>query len=259
MNEELLAVILTAVVSVVTTLVASLYGPAWKDRLDARRTARQRSDQVISQYSEPLARAAYDLQSRIYNISQQGLMRAASIPADYRRLSTLWILGQFLAWIEIVRREVQVIDFGDVHRTSRLQHHLFAVVAVLASDATPADDFRVFRADQRAIGELMVVERTIGGQQRSDSLGYGDFVRRMESDPAFARWFADLDASVGRLVRGGPLGTRLVRIQRELIDLLDFIDPDAIRFPDRSTRTKLPLPARVPPPSRRHDASDRLA
>jgi hypothetical protein len=244
-NAQLLTVLVTAVVSVATTLLAVFYGPAWKDRVDARRASRQRSEHLLARYSEPLARAAFDLQSRLYNIHRLGFLTASNIPEPYRRLSTLWFYGQFLAWVEIIRREVQVIDFGDVQRTAQLQRQLFDVVDIVASDSIPDAQFRVFRANQRAIGESMVTERTTGEHLRSDSLGYAEFVQRMEADPAFARWFDGLDRNITALVNGGSPGVRLVLTQRALIDLINFIDPNWIRFPDPNERGKLSPPSDV--------------
>jgi hypothetical protein len=168
-DVQLLTVAVTAAVSVATTLVAVLSGPAWKDRVDTRRVSRQRSEHLLARYFEPLAWAAFDLQSRLYNIYRQQLMTASRISEPYRRFSTLWFYGQFLAWIEIVRREVQVIDVGDVRRTARLQRHLFDVLDIMATDGIADASFRVFRADQRAIGEAVVTERSTGEHRRSDS------------------------------------------------------------------------------------------
>jgi hypothetical protein len=85
-------------VSVATTLVAVFFGPAWKDRVDTRRASRQRSEQLLAQYSEPLARAAFDLQSRLYNICRQQLMTASNVPEDYRRFSTLGAVALSRRW-----------------------------------------------------------------------------------------------------------------------------------------------------------------
>ncbi|RZI53791.1 MAG: hypothetical protein EOP16_00845 [Pseudonocardia sp.] len=150
---QLVTVIITAVVSIVSTLAAVFFGPAWKDRLDVRSATRQRSDHLIAQYSEPLARAAFELQSRLYNIYRQDFMHASRIPGQYRGCSTLWLFGQLLAWIEIVRREIQIIDFGDIQKTTELQRHLFDVADILASDRLDDPVFRMFRADQRATGD----------------------------------------------------------------------------------------------------------
>jgi hypothetical protein len=92
--------------------------PVWKDRVDARRSSQQRSNELLMRYSEPLARAAFDLQSRLYNICRKWFMTGSGTPEEHRRFSTLWLFGQFLGWVEIVRREVQVINYGDIRRTA---------------------------------------------------------------------------------------------------------------------------------------------
>jgi hypothetical protein len=140
---------------------------------------------------------------------------------------------------------VQVIDVGDVRRTAQLQRHLFDVVDIMATDSIADASFRVFRADQRAVGEAMVIERSTGERRRSDSMGYADFVQRFEAEPTFARWFSGLDNDIHALMDGAPPGTRLVLTQRPLIDLIDFVDPDWIRFPDANERGKLPTPAGI--------------
>jgi hypothetical protein len=160
-------------------------------------------------------------------------------------MSTLWLFGQFLAWVEIMRREIQVIDYGDVRRTAELQRHLFDVIDILSSNTIADKTFRIFRAEQRAIGELMVIERTNGGLLRSDSMGYAEFVHRMEEDKDFARWFAPLCSGMEQLGQGGGVGHRAVLIQRALIDLIDFFDPMQIRFPDLNERGKVPMPPGV--------------
>lgn len=249
MDGQIVGVAVTAFVSVVTTVVTLLYGPAWKDRIDRRRAREQRSEQLLAKYSEPLARAAFDLQSRLYNSHSVAFRSAPEISESYRRLSTLWLLGQYLAWVEIVRREVQVIDYGDVGRTSSFQRHLFDVADILASSASVKDRiYRVFRADQRAIGELMVVERGVDGTGGADCMGYAEFCRRMDDDHVFARWFTSVvlpgdsidPASAG--LGESTDGHRGALLQRALIDLIDFFDPDQVRFPDRNERGKVPLP-----------------
>jgi hypothetical protein len=192
MDSQVQSVIITAVVSVGTTVVATLYGPAWKDRVDANRARQRRSQELIERYSEPLAGAAFELQSRLYNIYKKSFASSKAIPDQYRRLSTLWLFGQFLAWVEIVRRETQVIDHGDVRRTAELQRTLLDVSDILASNTIPDRKFRLFRAEQRALGELMIVERAVDGTIRNDSMGYAEFVRRMETDKLDAVWLAKL-------------------------------------------------------------------
>jgi hypothetical protein len=187
--DQLVPALIGASAGVVTTWVTVLYGPIWKLRLDRRRHTRDRSDLLIARYAEPLGSAAFDLQSRLYNILRREFLTAQFDKSDYAESSTLWLFGKYLAWAEILRREVQLVDFGDVQRTATFQLHLASVTSILASDMSIKDPvFNLFRTEQRAIGELMVVERTVAGQQRSDSIGYAAFKSRLQ-DQSFGSWF----------------------------------------------------------------------
>ena len=96
--------------------------------------------------------------------------------------------------------------------------------------------FRVFRAEQRAIGEIMIRSRQDGDM---DCIGYADFCSRIENDQSFSRWLDRLSKSVDELSRSENLvHPRLVALQHNLVDLINFLDRDSIRFPERH-RSKL--------------------
>ena len=67
-----------------------------------------------------------------------------------------------------------------------------------------------------------------------DCMGYAAFCSHLESDEEFARWFKVLRASIEDLAARDVARTdRLVTLQNELTDLIDFLDPEAVRFPSR--------------------------
>lgn len=262
-------IILTALGGIAT----GAFGDLVRRRLDKADRARK----LIAQYRDPLLQAAFELQSRLYNITRGGFLayaRPAEGPmAENNRLyaveSTLWQFAHYLGWVEILRREVQFLDLGRVSRNKELQLRLAAVAGTLASDrpelrtsaATPRDRqprkessraeprFVIYRADQRAIGEEMLVERTLpDGTKRTDCLGYGDFVARRrerlaeERNEPFDHWCTRFENDVTELATGAWISAhpRLVETQRRLVDLIDLLDPDQERFPDRNLRGKLP-------------------
>jgi hypothetical protein len=154
----------------------------------------------------PLLQAAYDLQSRLYNIVRQDFMRAyASAGGEqhaYAVRSTLWLLAQYLGWVEILRREGQFLDFGSRKKNRQLQGALSKITHELSTDKRGAK-CAVFRGEQRAIGELMT--RTVhdakeGEPRQKDCLGYAEFVRRLDEAPDdngsesadFLSWFSRL-------------------------------------------------------------------
>lgn len=64
---------------------------------------------MMSQVRDPLLWAAFDLQSRIFNIVDQFFLRAYFLHGSeeeraYAKRSTVFVFAQYLAWMEIVRR-----------------------------------------------------------------------------------------------------------------------------------------------------------
>ena len=255
------------VIGALVTALFAFYGTAWK----LRRESRLDTARALRLTRDPLLRAAFDLQSRCYNIVAQNLLtayleRGNRDERDYVVSSTLWILGQYLGWVEILRREVQYLDLGSGAVNRTLQLRLSNISDALASDAVEEEQpFMVFRADQRAIGEFMVTRREVAGDTtRPDCLGYSEFIERLQTaveesrrtqtgprQPIIVyaeRCAQDLENAAGDSARA----LRLVKVQRRLIDLIDILDSDRLRYPDMNLRGKLPLSGATeqPPPLR---------
>lgn len=257
----------TPVIAAVGTVLAALIG--WFAQAARHRSeASDKATQVLQAYRDPLLRAAFELQSRLYNIAARGYMQAylskrpgGEIPEA--TLSTLWLLGQYLGWSEILRREIQYLDLGSRSTNQTVQRRLNEISAALATDSAPfGADFIAFRSDQRAIGEFMVMERDAGANgKRLDCLGYSEFIETLSEigreDPTSGQsstqvkvgspvlgWVARFAADFERIAAQGEEGRpppRLVNMQRHLIDLVDLLDPERVRYPHLDFRGKLPL------------------
>jgi DNA-binding CsgD family transcriptional regulator len=219
------------------------------DRQNASRLRHEERQDLMSRVRDPLLWAAFDLQSRIFNIVDQFFLGAYLLHGSeeeraYAKSSTVFVFAQYLAWMEIVRRRVQFLELGNNKDNRELVNLFSKATGILSSDAFPNPSsnsfpdslFRIFRADQRAIGELMIHARP---DDELTSIGYAEFCLRLDSDATFERWFASLSASVENLATSGdPSHPRLVALQHNLVDLINLLDPEAYRFPDRH-RNKL--------------------
>ncbi|HAX74991.1 MAG TPA: hypothetical protein DCY88_03935 [Cyanobacteria bacterium UBA11372] len=69
-------------------------------------------------------------------------------------------------------------------------------------------------------------------------MGYATFVLK-QKDPDFSRWFEKLRQDI-EILANEPVNhsQRLIKLQHELVELIDFLDPDYIRFP-KKFRTKI--------------------
>jgi hypothetical protein len=208
------------------------------------RTMEQRS--LMDSYGASLAWAAFDLQARIFNIlfghtvdSGPGedvgyltsfLTRGGEQEAEYARRSTVFVLAEYLGWVEILRRDVQFLDLGSSVTNRSVMAQISNVGHSLSRIAPDSNELRLFRAEQRAVGELMV--HPDGEPRRRRCLGFAEFCARLDQDDAFRGWFQRLLDDVDALAAdtGRAVG-RLEDIQRQLVLLLDLLDPRKERFP----------------------------
>src|SRR5450755_2537022 len=207
-------------------------------RLEEQRRVRSKQEQAAelrARYRDPLLSAVFDLQSRLFNIVEKTfLVRYSRAPDDasrtYAVASTMYVLAEYLGWVEVIRREIQFLDFGDELANRRWVGALEQVRDILAKDdLDPA--LRVFRAEQRAIGELMdVVVPDPESARRHECLGYASFVTRL-GEPECSRWFEKLRADLELLAQEPESHLeRPVLLQNALVDVLDMLDTDCNRF-----------------------------
>lgn len=208
----------------------------------ARLDRQEASDDLVRRYREPLLLAANNLQARIYNIVENGFVARHMGSADmeerrYAHVSTLYRIGDYFGWIEILRRGLQFLDLGEQERTHELVERLDLVSHTFSNtEWFPASVFRLFRDEQRALGEVMLepIEEEL---RRYQCIGYARFAQLLEEGAAFARWFERLDAEIDLLIDPAPGRLdRLIQLQHALINVIDFLDPEGMRFPKAHMR-----------------------
>jgi len=228
------AVISAAFAARTQVRVARLNALLARDRAQEERKAD--SERIIARYREPLGHAAYDLQSRLFNILKKDLFERFVILGNDRTQSyilnnTVFLIAQYFAWTEIIRKEIQFIDLGENEQTRRLTRLRDTIYSLWQTDSL-CPLFRVFAGEQRAIGESMIVE----GPRGPECIGYSAFLNSSahHEDHLLIALRSDTLELSTLLPAARP---RLVKLQHALVDLLAFLDPDGIRFPlDRRTK-----------------------
>lgn len=219
-----------ALVASLSTAALSIYGQFRSNEIQARREAQA----TLHRYREPLVAAAYDLQSRLYNILQKRFLEKYYVSGndkqrDYAVKNTLYLVGQYFAWTEILRRRIQFLDFGQVAETREVAWLLEAIQELYASDSEQlGKPFMVWRGEQRAIGEQMIVE---GGDDLM-CMGYAAFVAQDER--TLWRWLEPLARDVETISR--VPNDRLRQLHHALIDLIERLDSGQVRFPKQIIR-----------------------
>ena len=221
--DTAVVVALVALVGTVANALVILFGQSRSSKREARREA----EAVLARYRDPLASAAYDLQSRIYNIFAQDFLKIYLTDGASRRDvaldSTLYVFGQYFAWTEILRQEVEFLNFPDDAETRKVSGTQDAIRGLFATDAPDLGGaFMVWRAEQRGIGECMIESE----REELRCLGFARFAESWAKD--LGRWFSPLKQDLDLLANGGS--ERLRQIQNELVDLVHLLDPDRVRF-----------------------------
>jgi hypothetical protein len=200
----------------------------------------------MSGYRDALLWAAFDLQSRIFNIlrgyevdrctDRKGFLQAFLVEgserqANYVKRSTAFLFAEYLGWVEIFRRDLQFLDLGDSGMNQQIMILLTKISGTLnAANTSDAECFRIFRADQRALGELMIEADSKPGERRCQ--GYAAFCSMLAAGGAFSEWVQELlDHVEAAAHEPDTARDRLTLLQHQLIDLIDLLDPRSQRFP----------------------------
>lgn len=187
-------------------------------------------EMIMKRYKGPLLHAVYDLQSRLYNVIVQGLIDAYYTHGnegekEYVVNNTVFVIAQYFAWTEIIRREIQFIDFRDSDNTKKISELRDNIYGLWQTDGF-SDPFRVWAGEQRAIGELMIEDVN----EHHTCIGYAAFLNKLKENNETL--FKKLQNDVVSLSNSGSQSfPRLREIQHALIDILDYLDPEYIRFP----------------------------
>lgn len=243
MATQLIVAVISAVVALIAAAI-TIWGQTRSTRLASQlrreeeaERHQQEAKRLISRYREPLVHAAFDLQSRIFNLLElQMIDKHHTNGSDRTRAyvvnNTSFLIAQYFGWSEIIRQEALFLDLGESGKTRRLNEIQDEIThAWLRADIGMG--LCIFKGNQRVIGEEMILK----GPEGLNCVTYGEFLSILSEEnnehllylkEDILALIADIDA----------VRSRLVILQNVLINLIDFLDPNYIRFP-KNRRTKL--------------------
>ena len=226
-------------ISVISALVAGAFAIATfvMTRRAALRDKAVEAERLALRYRIPLLQSAFDLQTRLYNIRRQAFLQRFYLQDSneaeraYAVNNTLFLVAQLLCYCEIIRHGLLFATSVDRRRHQSLVEAMEGIRDTVSTTIEiPDRTLCLFRGEQRAIGELMLVpvaEPDAGGP-RWDCLGYAAFSARMAHDADFRAWFDSLVSSLDVLANDlEHHDERLVALQHRLLDLVELLDPDA--------------------------------
>lgn len=238
------------VVGALVTTTGTLAGLFLKEVLLARSFERWKMQQALAQvsrkYREPIALSAIELCNRLTVICDEyppdfldASLLASSLdePAvnsaadphfkKYRLVSTVYRLCAFLGWVELYRQDTTYLETADGSAGRRVDRAIYAVRSDLADgqlnkalDWQKWHDVLVFREEQRAIGESMIV--TVG--EVRTVMGYAEFsdLFSATSPSSRARWIHSAAAFLLDPRRAKDF--RHTRMQRLIVHLVELTE-----------------------------------
>jgi hypothetical protein len=195
------------VVAAIVTTAGTLAGHLLKEVLLARSfeswKRKQAAAEIERKYRDPIILAALELASRLAEIIREHptdfldrsvlsvlVNRTLGSHRDthfkrYKCQSSMYRIAAFLAWVELHRQELVFLESEHRRAGGRLQYLLDAIRQDFAdgqinesADWAIWTDGLIFREEQRAIGEAMI----IGTAPARTVVGYGTFVAMAESE-----------------------------------------------------------------------------
>lgn len=186
--------------------------------------------QELDRHREPLLLAALDLAHRINNIRSNyyldTYLHADGHRARMALLSTLYRFGRYWCVQENLYNTVNLLRFDRDESTRDVSNALREVGRIFASDDYDSGQLMVWREEQRAVAELMLRD------DGTPSIGFATFSR--DYDGKFAAW---LSGFAQELERVGATSTRLLLLQKALVDVIAKLDPRGT-YADQLERVK---------------------
>src|SRR5271156_5798291 len=106
--------IVIAVLSLTGTLLTAGI-TAWFSFFTEERKRLSEAEKLVAKYRDPLLLAAQDLQSRLFNITELCIlswMERDKEQKDNLVQYTCFLIGQYLSWVHILRRQTQFLHFS---------------------------------------------------------------------------------------------------------------------------------------------------
>lgn len=224
------AAVILALVTALASLAIALVNTFMTHRLRLAEAATEReaeAEAVLERYRGPLLAAAFDLQDRLDNLIDPerdflaGYGGRKNPLKDEAIRTTLYRVGQYFCWVEIMRRDRLFLKFSEPEYTKAVADLVNDIGRRFADDRY-GRDFMLWREEQRAIGERMI-ER-LGDE--AGCVGYATFAEGYET--TYSRWLGRFEEKLDR--ETVKKSTRLPDLREKLRSLVSALDPEELRY-----------------------------
>ncbi|NEZ65152.1 hypothetical protein D0962_20640 [Leptolyngbyaceae cyanobacterium CCMR0082] len=252
----------------VAAFTASLFKLFFEEIFPSRFRGRSLIIATKRQYSIPTLLAAAELRNRLGNmirhivdIENDGWL-ATENKERYYYVSTLYLVGKFFGWVQILRSTVVYLDMASVSETRKFENYIDLIEKAFSKpDFLPSFPVKVLEEEHHwcysheltAIGEMMI--RPKAGSKDFQVIGYSTFSRLLlkklenqsngfesllsllpnfsvnleQESNEFKEWFLPLQNIFLNLEKEQDSFRRVVAIHYILNAFINYLDPKFIR------------------------------
>lgn len=203
--------------------------------------------QTVDRYTGVILIAAKDLQDRLWHLTQRQaksdkpvLLKKNSEERAYGGwpmtkkhylTSTLFLFGQYFAWIEILKREIRYLNFGDSDLTNQFAYYIKLIERSLAETKYQklslcqqiSTDYPIFQMMQSELGCAMIVEN----ESELRSMNFYEFSNQLGELEQTLDCFSYLEKLLVNGVSSSEYNfchSRLKILNNSLVDLILFLN-----------------------------------
>lgn len=226
----------------ISALLKFLFEVFFKAKFEESRARKK----LVQQYSTPLYRTGKSLSNRVYNLIRN-YPQATYSSDEYYRISTLYFLGEYLAWIRLLERQVNYLSFNNSKTSKQFDEQLHGIFAALTSWGYLKNDSSVKpkqieaslipRMVATAIGEVMIIKHEDG----DTVMDFTGFIDAYYKEPDKFRWFQYVDNFLRDIPVNELVFTRLIILYLHLQQFLSLLSDEKEFIPNEKMKNALRL------------------
>jgi hypothetical protein len=155
------------------------------EKLKERNIRKLENNKLLQKYKDPLLQAARELFINIENIFK---IKNNFLKTDIDRKTLIFCFVQFLCWVEIIRKNLIIMDDINSSKFFNLRDKLQDIQNCFNNNFVEDNKFKINYAEQKAIGELMTENNTC--------IKYTEFINKYHE---FYPWLIKLENYVNEL------------------------------------------------------------
>ncbi|MCG8331769.1 MAG: hypothetical protein MI974_29050 [Chitinophagales bacterium] len=211
---------------IITLALKFFFEDILKKKLEQRRTL----NKIVKHYSSPLLRTGFSLERKVNGYIRDIDKGWYENTDPYYKLSLLYGFGEFLAWIRILEREKNFLEFSRSKKTKDFEKRLHGIFRAITSfayfrhvaDADKVDQSLIPRLYLTAIGEMMIADK----EGDYNVLDFTTFCKLYQQKEEVYNWFQALDIFLTKAKTNELTWDRLIMLQTHLKHFCLFLDKE---------------------------------